>query len=478
MNKFIFRILPLFFGLIVSIISVAFRGSFETYIAIRDGILIAVVSEVLFLVIEQRIFMTEKYISVSQTHKKLWDSFSNTPAGIDSISKVILSGLEGDLCKDIHEIIDARNYIVVNNSTISLQFSQKIIFSDMLLYFYCAYETYASVMKLVDAFAASSKICDAEMLIELSDSTVYPRGQTHGNVEKVKYYLSDTPSSSFILISGINSNDQRENLALFNIKSSDISTFTTNPAEIDTAKDLFRDRYDNHGKATPEVSLFESEGIRSLYDKDREVELYPDLYIDKIKTMLDIGVGVGRSLKYFLDKKPPIQIYAMDKDADALANCRKNYSKEVNIRYIEQEFTGNDSDEFPLKNGSVDLIIAYNSIYHNLYSDFMAILNRIYRLLSSDGYLVLTLKTLRGNEDVFANATNIEKEKNKFHTYVGCKYPDALVPHHFCTDGEIDEICKMFGEIMKKEPIELITRANEIVQGAGYTLVLKKTLRR
>lgn len=222
----------------------------------------------------------------------------------------------------------------------------------------------------------------------------------------------------------------------------------------------------SYGMTQGQDSLFNHESIIDYYGAGN----VPDIHVEKLegegkRRVLDIGTGAGRLLTYFTDEK--YEVVAMDKDKVALTKCRQAYSKYKNISFLHEEFNAGSFDP-----DSFDIVIAYNSIYHTDRKGLRESIERISTILRSGGYLLLTIKTLEGNEKVYKDARELYQRPE--HTYLDTAYPDGDLPHHFCDEQEVRRYKNLFAEVVHCEEVPYEECEGDIVQGRGYFMILKK----
>lgn len=210
--------------------------------------------------------------------------------------------------------------------------------------------------------------------------------------------------------------------------------------------------------------LWNHSPINHFYNKKAAPNLRLDI-LPPSKRVLDIGCGAGRCLGPFIEMGA--EIVALDEDPEAIRLCRENHAG-ANLRLVEMRF-----DPSALGNERFDTIIGFNSIYHCRYSEMLELLEGIKRLLAPGGHLLITLKTLKGNEEAWRDpgawAPNVHE-----HSYLGCKVPDYNNFHTFCTEDQIEDIIRRFGRLIHKSEIPLEKVGEEIVQLQGYYLIIQK----
>lgn len=104
-----------------------------------------------------------------------------------------------------------------------------------------------------------------------------------------------------------------------------------------------------------------------------------DRFIKKIDlTILDLGAGDGYLTDYLAEKFPQAKIYAVDNSKFMLSNI----DKRENIIYINAE-----SDNLPLENDSVDLVISLATFHHINKKE--ETFKEIQRILLDDGIFII-----------------------------------------------------------------------------------------
>ncbi len=102
--------------------------------------------------------------------------------------------------------------------------------------------------------------------------------------------------------------------------------------------------------------------------------------IVKGKIVLDIASGSGYGTQ--LLAKEAKKIYGVDVSSDSIAYAEENYGGS-NIEYIV-----GDGEKIPLKDGSVDVVISFETIEH--IKDYKRFMSEVRRILKKDGLLVLS----------------------------------------------------------------------------------------
>jgi len=104
-------------------------------------------------------------------------------------------------------------------------------------------------------------------------------------------------------------------------------------------------------------------------------------YLNPHDTLLDIGIGTGRSS--FLFQKAGLKIYGVDGSAEMLKICRK---KGIGCHLIESDFLNKG---IPIHDITFNHIIS-NAVFHLIWN-IDEIFGEVYRLLISEGIFGFTL---------------------------------------------------------------------------------------
>jgi ubiquinone/menaquinone biosynthesis C-methylase UbiE len=131
-----------------------------------------------------------------------------------------------------------------------------------------------------------------------------------------------------------------------------------------------QERARRYSKAMKEYPIARISELKNL-DLDR--------FIKKIDlTILDLGAGDGFLTNYLTEKFPQAKIYAVDNSKSMLSNT----SKRGKITYITTE-----SDNLPLKEDSIDLVISLASFHHINKKD--ETFKEIQRILTEEGLFII-----------------------------------------------------------------------------------------
>lgn len=147
--------------------------------------------------------------------------------------------------------------------------------------------------------------------------------------------------------------------------------------------------------------------------------------LKKGDTVLDLGCGNGRAVKYFVDKG--LQGIGVDVSEKMLELAKKHVPKG---KFLKKDFT-----KLEFKPDSINAVISFFALNHIPKSQFKIVMNSCKRFLRRDGFLLLGM--VKGNEEGL-----FEGFYGKKMSLYGAAY----------TEKEIVDILKLIGyEIIKKE---------------------------
>ena len=137
---------------------------------------------------------------------------------------------------------------------------------------------------------------------------------------------------------------------------------------------------------------------QSHYTRKKSELSYPDenlvrmlaKYMNAIEdgsslTALDLGCGSGRHIKLLNDFSVPLVI-GIDNSGNALSITAKSYNNPL-VRA--------DNCNLPLKDDSVDIVVAWGSLHYNRKTELPVMLSEIHRVLKKRGRLFATLRSDR-----------------------------------------------------------------------------------
>ena len=158
-----------------------------------------------------------------------------------------------------------------------------------------------------------------------------------------------------------------------------------------------------------------------------DIEIIPNEY-----NVLDIGCGVGRHSLYFAKKGA--NVLALD-NSEACMEYLLNETKKINVK-IDLEL--NDFKKLPfIESNTQDLIICWNALYHNKFDAMKDMLREVYRILKSNGILIITF--LSSNNIHYGEGIEIEKN-----TFSDQDRLDNEHFHHYSNKEEVYQLLKDF----------------------------------
>lgn len=143
-----------------------------------------------------------------------------------------------------------------------------------------------------------------------------------------------------------------------------------------------------------------------------------------VRTVLDIGCGVGRHSLYLAEHG--FEVTGLDLSTSGLDVARQAASGAgVVIDYRTGDFT-----DLPVSNGSVDLALVWNVIYHGDESVVRKAISEITRVLRPGGLLLGTMISKRNSlygdgKEIRPNTFVVEDDDEKSHA------------HFYCNDREL-----------------------------------------
>ena len=188
------------------------------------------------------------------------------------------------------------------------------------------------------------------------------------------------------------------------------------------------------------------------------VDLLKKVDRSRIKSVLDLGCGIGRHALLFA--KAGFAVTAVDSSNEALSVLRSQVNKEgIRMKIIEGNYS---QDIFPQE--SFDFIISYNVLYHGYRTDFQEAVRLIHRWLKPGGLFFLTCPTRR--DDKYGSgdqvAPNTYRPLNSVH-------PGDI--HYFSDEADILDLLREFKQI-SKDVYEHYWDNNGIRQFSSYWQIL------
>jgi tellurite methyltransferase len=150
-----------------------------------------------------------------------------------------------------------------------------------------------------------------------------------------------------------------------------------------------------------------------------------------VKTVVDIGCGVGRHALYLAEQG--FTVTGIDLSESGLSVAREEARKAgVSIDYRTGDFTG-----LPIPDTSIDLALAWNVIYHGDEDVVRQAIAEIRRVLKPDGVFLGTMISKRHNRygdgrEVRPNTFIVDDDDEKAHA------------HFYCDDRELIQLLEGF----------------------------------
>ncbi len=132
------------------------------------------------------------------------------------------------------------------------------------------------------------------------------------------------------------------------------------------------------------------------YRREKSVLFYPDENLvrmlqrylrksvkERSLKAVDLGCGSGRHLKLLSELEISV-IIGIDNSFNALRICRDNYTSCL---------LQSDNMNIPLKDNSVDIVIAWGSLHYNHKKELPPMIDEIYRVMRPEGVLLATLRS-------------------------------------------------------------------------------------
>jgi SAM-dependent methyltransferase len=159
---------------------------------------------------------------------------------------------------------------------------------------------------------------------------------------------------------------------------------------------------------------------------------------NNVKRIMDLGCGTGRHLVFLAQEG--FDVSGFDSSETALELAKKwleEESLEADIRHSRME------EPFPYADGEFDAVISIQVIHHNLIQDILTTLNEIERVLKIGGYIFITVPILGPKPDNPEDDWQLDWVEEG--TYIPQSGPESGIPHHYFTEGELQDI---FGNFM------------------------------
>ena len=147
--------------------------------------------------------------------------------------------------------------------------------------------------------------------------------------------------------------------------------------------------------------------------------------------ILDLGCGTGKHSIYLAKKG--FLVFATDVSPTGI-NIARQKAESQGLRNIH--FKRHDMRRIPFADSSFDAVICTWAIYHGTLEQIQKTIREIYRVLRSNGTVITDFLSV----DTESYGIGEEVEKN---TFIGDKYDEEDVPHHYATR---EELLRLFSE--------------------------------
>jgi len=168
--------------------------------------------------------------------------------------------------------------------------------------------------------------------------------------------------------------------------------------------------------------------------------LLPKFKEEGIKTVLDLGFGIGRHAILFA--KDGFDVYGIDSSPTGLEYATKWAEEEK----IDLKLEVSEMNRLPFEDEQFDLIIAWNVLYHGTVDYIYKAISEVKRCLKPNGYLLCTIISTKNKR--FGVGEEIEKG-----TFIIPEVKETSHPHHFFDMEEINQYLNGF-TLLKCEDME------------------------
>lgn len=190
-------------------------------------------------------------------------------------------------------------------------------------------------------------------------------------------------------------------------------------------------RYKVHGPG--DLESFLETGARCAHDVRAALEAV-GADISQMSTVLDFGCGCGRTLRWFAELAPKVELFGTDIDEEAIAWCRSHL--DFSTFGVNQRFP-------PLDHGdqSFDVIYAISVFSHIDAPDQQAWLAEFKRILRPGGMAVLSV---HGEQRAAGLLDDDEERQLRDHgfLFVDCNFMDDLFPKWYQIAYQTEEFAR------------------------------------
>jgi SAM-dependent methyltransferase len=160
-------------------------------------------------------------------------------------------------------------------------------------------------------------------------------------------------------------------------------------------------------------------------------------YNNGVKRILDLGCGTGRHLTFL--SRSGFDVSGFDSSKTALDLALKWLNEEGLVANIH---LGRMEEPLPYPDDNFDAVISIQVIHHNLIQDIVSTVTEIERILTTDGFIFISVPVLDSTPEKPEDDWKLEQvEEGTFIPQVG---PESGVPHHYFTEQELHGIFKNF----------------------------------
>ncbi|MHA2070453.1 MAG: class I SAM-dependent methyltransferase [Candidatus Thorarchaeota archaeon] len=179
--------------------------------------------------------------------------------------------------------------------------------------------------------------------------------------------------------------------------------------------------------------IFEEQGrvfTEPHQDMERVVQIFGE---HQVKKVLDVGCGSGRHLVYL--SKRGFETYGFDVSQSALSLAHEWLEEEgLQATIIKHQM----EQRFPYQDSFFDAVISTQVIHHNRMREILFTVSEIERVLRLGGVIFVSFP-------IFSEVPSEGKKDWKLEqiepgTYIPHRGPEAGIPHHYFTEGEIYKV--------------------------------------
>lgn len=194
-------------------------------------------------------------------------------------------------------------------------------------------------------------------------------------------------------------------------------------------------------------------------------ELFPFVSLlvkEKIKTVYDLGCGVGRHTVFLA--KQSFKVTASDVSPSGVRKTREWLANEnTNANVVELDML-----TWPFDSGTFDAIIAYNVVYHAMRNEVEHVIRQAYRVLSMNGVMLVTFKSILDSE--YGEGLRLDQS-----TYAPVAGVEKGIPHYYVDEDEVRRLLQDFELLKLIHKQELPLLEGECRRRAHWVAWVKKS---